>query len=206
VSALNRYLDELYRWNERINLTAVPREEAEVRHIRESERLLAASAPDAGARCVDIGSGGGIPGLVMALLRPDLHITLVESDQRKAAFLTHAAAICEAAAVRVVAQRAEVVGRDAAERETYDLAVSRATAATPALVELALPLLRVGGRLAALVADAGVEARTCRYAAEVCGGADPVALAPDILGVTKVAATSDTYPRAPGVPRRKPLQ
>ena len=205
MSALARYLDELYRWNERINLTSVPRVDAEERHIGETERLLAACEPAPGARCADIGSGGGIPGLVMAIIRPDLRVTLIESDQRKAAFLTHAIAVCGLTQVTVLADRAENAGRDNAHRGAYDLAVSRATAPTPVLVELALPLLRRGGRLAALVGDAHREAGLCRFAAECCGGSAPQPLTEAILGIDKVAATPDSYPRPPGVPRRKPL-
>lgn len=203
---LERYLDELYRWNERINLTTVTRDDAWQRHIGESERLLAVATPALRVRCADIGSGGGIPGLVIAILRPDLRVTLIESDQRKAGFLAHAAAVCECAGVEVVSARAEEVGQDPAHRGHYDLVTSRATASSPVLTELALPLLPVGGRMAVLVTDAAEEARVCRTAADVCGGAAPTAMAPTVLVVEKVAATPETYPRRVGVPRRKPLR
>lgn len=206
VSPLTRYLDELYRWNERVNLTTVPRADAERRHVAETERLLAVLEPGPGARCADVGSGGGVPGMVIALLRPDMRLTLIESDRRKAGFLTHAAGVCGCANVTVVAERAEVTGHDPAHRGAYDLVVSRATAPSPVLVELALPLLRTGGRLAALVGDAAWESRVCRFVAECCGGSAPVALAPDIVAIDKVAETPEIYPRRTGVPRRKPLR
>jgi len=142
---LVRYLDELYRWNERINLTSIPRVEAESRHLAEARRLLVHAAPATGARVADIGAGGRRTGMVMAILRPDLRVTLIESDRRKAGFLVHAAALCDCARVTVEPRRAEEVGRDPAHRDTYDLAVSRATASAPVLCELALPLLHAGG-------------------------------------------------------------
>ena len=202
---LLRYLDELYRWNQRINLTSIPREDAESRHLAEARRLLVHAAPAPGARVVDIGAGGGVPGLVMAILRPDLRVTLIESDRRKAGFLLQAAAVCECPQVRVDPRRAEEVGHDPAHREAYDLAVSRATASAPVLCELALPLLHAGGRLLALVADAEADAGIAAAAASACGGGMPAALAPGILSITKVAPTPELYPRRAGMPARRPL-
>jgi 16S rRNA (guanine527-N7)-methyltransferase len=202
---LRRYLDELYRWNQRINLTSIPREDAESRHLAEARRLLVHAGPAPGARVVDIGAGGGVPGLVMAILRPDLRVTLIESDRRKAGFLLQAAAVCECPQVRVDPRRAEEVGHDPAHREAYDLAVSRATASAPVLCELALPLLHAGGRLVALVADAEADAGIAAAAASACGGGVPAALAPGILSITKVAPTPELYPRRAGMPARRPL-
>jgi 16S rRNA (guanine527-N7)-methyltransferase len=202
---LLRYLEEMYRWNQRINLTSIPRDQAETRHLAEARLLLGHAAPGAGARVVDIGAGGGVPGLVIAILRPDLRVTLIESDRRKAGFLLHAAAVCECPQVSVDPRRAEDVGHDPAHRGTYDLAVSRATASAPALCELALPLLQAGGRLVALVADAEADAAFAAAAASACGGGVPAVLAPGILCVTKVGPTPERFPRRTGVPARRPL-
>jgi 16S rRNA (guanine527-N7)-methyltransferase len=202
---LRRYLDELYLWNARVNLTAIPRAQAVSRHLDESRRLLALADPPPGARVVDIGAGGGVPGLVIAILRPDLEVTLIESDRRKAGFLVHAAAVCGCPRVDVLARRAEEVGRDPAHRATHDLAVSRAAAPAPVLCELALPLLRVGGRLIALVSDAEEDLRVAGPAASACGGGTPAAPVPGILAVTKVATTPERFPRRAGVPARHPL-
>jgi 16S rRNA (guanine527-N7)-methyltransferase len=141
----------------------------------------------------------------MAILRPDLRVTLIESDRRKAGFLLHAAALCGCALVTVEPRRAEEVGHDPAHRDAYDLAVSRATAPAAALCELALPLLRAGGRMVALVADAEADARAAAAAAAACGGGVPAALAPGILSIIKVAPTPERYPRRAGMPARHPL-
>ncbi len=202
---LLRYLDELYLWNRRIHLTTVPREKAPERHVAQARRLLLVADPPAGARIVDIGSGGGVPGLVMAILRSDLHVVLVDSDRRSAGFLTHAAAVCGCTGVTVFAGRAEDLGHEPAHRAEYDLAVSRAAAAPPALCELALPLLRVGGRLLALVGDAQAAVDSCVVAAASCGGGAPSVAAPGILAVSKVTPTPDALPRRVGLPARRPL-
>jgi 16S rRNA (guanine527-N7)-methyltransferase len=204
-ATLARYLDELYRWNRRVNLTGVPREAAERRHLDDSRRLLGVASPAPGTRMVDVGSGAGVPGMVLAILRPDLRVTLVEADRRRAGFLVHVSALCGCANVVVEPRRAEAVGRDAGQRAAFDLAVSRAAAPVAALCELALPLLKVGGRLVALVADSPEAVERAGVAARACGGGDPRLPVPGILLVTKVAPTPDAFPRRPGVPSRHPL-
>jgi 16S rRNA (guanine527-N7)-methyltransferase len=163
-------------------------------------------------RLVDVGSGGGLPGLALKLARPDLHATLVESDQSKAAFLVQATARLVLSDVEVVARPAEEVGRDPRYRETFDLAVARALAPMPVLAELCLPLVRVGGRL--LAQKTGKEdVAGATHAIELLGGSlETVAASPSearaegtVVVVRKVEATPAEYPRRPGVPRRRPL-
>ncbi|TMC50751.1 MAG: 16S rRNA (guanine(527)-N(7))-methyltransferase RsmG [Chloroflexi bacterium] len=202
---LERWLDELYLWNPRVNLTAVPRELAWGRHVEESMGLLEAAAPAPRSRLVDVGSGGGAPAIPISVLRPDLRLLLIEADARKAAFLVHVAGMLRLGAVAVARRRAEDVGRDPELRERFDLATSRATAAPGTLCELALPLLRVGGLLTALVGDAEAAVLQAEVAARQCGGGVPRAARDGILVVTKERPTPDRFPRRSGVPARRPL-
>jgi 16S rRNA (guanine527-N7)-methyltransferase len=202
---LGAYLDELQRWNARINLTAVAAEQAWEKHVGEVLDLLAAAAPAGGARVVDVGAGGGVPGIPLAVLRPDLGVVLLESDRRKAGFLTHVAGLLGLDGVTVMPARAEEVGREAQWRESFDLAVSRALAPPPVMCELTLPLVRVGGVVATLVGDAAEAAALCARAAQLLGGAVPGAAPGNVLLIRKVRATGDEYPRRAGVPVRKPL-
>ena len=161
---------------------------------------------------VDVGSGGGLPGLPLKLARPELKVTLVESDQAKAAFLVRACGALGLDDVEVVARRAEEVGQDRRFRETFDVAVARALAPMPVLVELCLPLVRVGGRLLAQKTE-HEDVDGAAHAIEILGGAlRQVAPAPSearragtVVIIEKVRATPATYPRRPGVPSRKPL-
>src|SRR5215467_8287357 len=156
---------------------------------------------------VDVGSGGGMPGIPLKIARPDLRVVLVEADRRKAAFLVHAAAELHLD-VEVVAERAETAGRGPL-REAFDVAVCRALAPMPALAELCLPFVRVGGRLLAMKA----QVEDAAEAIETLGGGRAlVAAAPSaarergvVVVVPKVAPTPDAYPRRPGVPARRPL-
>ena len=167
-----------------------------------------------GARSlVDVGSGGGLPGLPLKIARPDLELTLIEANRRKAAFLEHAAATLELSGVRVVTARAEDAGRDPALRERFDVAVARALAEMAVLAELCLPLVRVGGRLLAMKAAAQAEVAAALPALEVLGGElagvfdAPTALRDrgQIVVVRKVSPTPAEFPRRAGVPNRRPL-
>ncbi|MBJ7594581.1 MAG: 16S rRNA (guanine(527)-N(7))-methyltransferase RsmG [Candidatus Dormibacteraeota bacterium] len=156
--AIDRHLDELDLWNRRLNLTAVPREVAWERHVVESLALLDAAGLRKGVRCADLGSGGGIPGVIVAIVRPDLAVTLIESDQRKAGFLVHVSGLLGLGNVTVAARRAEEMGADPAHRGRYDAVLSRAAAPPPLLCVLSMPLLTTGGTLWALVAAADAAA------------------------------------------------
>src|SRR3989442_12074088 len=85
-------------------------------------------------RLVDVGSGGGLPGLPLKIARPSLAVTLIEADHAKAAFLVQACARLHLEGVEVLARRAEEVGQDQRYRETFDVAVARAVWTLAALV------------------------------------------------------------------------
>ncbi len=157
---------------------------------------------------LDVGSGGGMPGIPLQIGSPDLRVTLLEADRAKAAFLVHAAAALELE-LAVVAERAETAGQGPL-RETFDVAVCRALAPAPVLHELCLPFVRVGGRLLAM-SSAGLEPGEA--AAALLGGGEMTShAAPSparahgvVLEVVKSAPTPAAYPRRPGVPGRRPL-
>ena len=163
-------------------------------------------------RLVDVGSGGGLPGLPLKIARPSLAVTLIEADQAKAAFLVQACARLDLDAVEVLARRAEEVGQDDRYRESFDVAVARAVAPLPVLVELCLPLVRIGGRLLAQKTDKEPIAPAQR-AIEVLGGSrarvvparSAVRRTGTLVIVEKVRPTPAPYPRRPGLARRKPL-
>ncbi len=161
---------------------------------------------------VDVGSGAGLPGIPIKIARPDLEVALIEADQAKAAFLVHACAALGLENIHVVARRAEDAGHDPALREAFDVAVARALAPLPVLVELCLPLVRVGGRLLAQKTEAE-KADSAARAIQLLGGElSGVLSAPSaarsagtVVVIDKVRPTPSLYPRRPGVPARKPL-
>jgi len=164
-------------------------------------------------KVVDVGSGGGLPGLPLKIARPDLELTLIEADHDKAAFLVHACAQLGLDGVTVVARRAEDAGHDPLLREAFDVAVARALAPLPVLAELCLGLVRVGGKLLAQKTESEGTSAAAR-AIEIMGGSLRVVHASPsgarragtVVVIEKIRPTPAIYPRRPGVPNRKPLR
>ena len=139
-----RLLDELERWNRRVNLTAVrDREQMQVLHIADS---LAAQPLLEGRRILDVGTGPGFPGLPLALAEPDREFTLLDSNNKKIRFVEHAAAMLGLDNVTAVQARAE----DYAPGHRFDTVIARALASLPRLVELAGHHVGEGGVFVAL--------------------------------------------------------
>lgn len=220
VKLFERYRDELLRWNQRVNLTAIVEpERIERRHFLDSLSCLAgcadllAARPN--ARLIDVGSGGGFPGLPLKIARPALRVTLLDSVGKKTAFLEHLVCQLKLTAVTIVTARAEDLARSPEHRERYDLAVSRAVAALPVLLELTLPFLQVGGRLVApRRGDLQAEVAAAERAAELLGGSFRVsvpigpggtAAGYGLVVVDKVGPTPSAYPRRAGRPVKRPL-
>jgi len=214
------YYQELIEWNQRFNLTAITDDEGvQVRHFLDSlSCLLALPEADlqAGARVVDVGSGAGFPGLPLKIVCPGMHLTLVEATRKKADFLRHLTARLGLRRVEVVCARAEELGRLPEHRERYDWAVARAVAEMPTLAEYLLPLVRVGGAAVAQKGEGGpAEVQAAEAAICLLGGHVRRLLPVHLHGlaetrylvvVDKVAATTEKYPRRPGVPAKRPLK
>jgi 16S rRNA (guanine527-N7)-methyltransferase len=149
---------------------------------------------------VDVGAGGGSPGLPLAAARPDVDFDLLESNRKKCAFLERWKA--EFPNVDVVCARAEDHGRGGG-REAYGTAVARALAAPVVAAEWCLPLVREGGRVVLFVGPSADEPALAR-AAEVVAGRLEESPAGFIL-VRKIGPTPERFPRRPGVARKRPL-
>jgi len=217
-----RYLALLQEWNDRAGLTAITDEEtAQRRHFGESLALLVALRrggilrPGEATRVADLGPGGGFPGLPMAIADPDLTLVLIESQERRCAFLRAVAEELRLERVSVVHARAEEAGRSPNLRASCDLVVARALAAMPVLVEYALPLLRAGGVLATPKGSRGDEelAEAAGAIAALGGEALPALSMPlpadvppqRVYLVRRSGALDDRYPRRPGMPLKRPL-
>lgn len=211
------YVRLLLEANERLNLTRVVAP-VEVARLHLLDALTALPLLDAAGavRVIDLGSGGGVPAIPLALARPEVAWVLVDSVRKKAAMLESFVEGLELRNVGVVAERAEVLGRDASHRERYDLVTARACAALPVLAELALPLARVGGTLLAWkgpLDDDDDEVRRGRVAAGQLGAGRMKVTGSGVraLGghtfviVPKQRATPAAYPRRPGQPSHRPL-
>ncbi len=142
------YLDLLYLWNRKAGLTRVPRTAAASLHLLDS---LAVSPliPDE-ATVVDLGSGAGLPGLPLALLRPDIRVTLVESNRRKCSFLGEARR--ELGLGNLTVERLDA-GEAARSGRAYDVVVSRAFRPPMELLPLSVAMTAPGGAVVLMTAD-----------------------------------------------------
>lgn len=210
------FLDLLRAGGARQNLTRITDEaEGVEKHALDALLGLTLITPD-GAPVIDIGSGSGVPGLPIALARPGWRVTLVESERKKAAFLDEArVALGVSERVQVHAERAERLARDPAHREAYGTAILRAVGSVATCLELALPFVRVGGRVVLYrgPADAATELEVAGRVAPLLGGGEPIArdlVLPSgagrrLLAIPKVAPTPERYPRRDGMPAKRPL-
>jgi 16S rRNA (guanine527-N7)-methyltransferase len=181
-------------------------------HLADSLVALELNAVRVAGSIADLGSGAGLPGLPLAIARPDAALSLVESNRRKGEFIARAAAAARVMNVEVVNARAEAWpdGRD-----RFDLVTARALAPLPVVAEYAAPLLRIGGSLVAWRGrrDLADEAAGRTAAAEL--GLEmgepqrvdpyPGAVHRHLQAMVKVAATPARFPRRPGVARKRPL-
>ncbi len=174
-------------------------------HLDDARSLLELAWEQAAA-VIDIGSGGGLPAIPLALALPGTRFTLLEANGRKGAFLQHAAATLPLRNVDVVVGRAETLAHEARYREGFDRAISRAAAPPPVLLELALPFVKAGGDLVAQVGAIDISALASP--SRQLGGAAPRLQRTStgyLLLVSKVEPTPPRFPRRPGVPNRRPL-
>ena len=210
------YHEMLLDWNTRMNLTALTApEDVAVKHIIDSLTAYDAARFDGARTLIDVGTGAGLPGVPLAVYVPHLTVTLLDSLNKRVRFLTEVTAAMGLQNVRCIHARAEEAARTAEHRAAYDIAVSRAVARLPVLLEYTLPFVRVGGTLLALKGRAyAEEQKEARRAAEVLGGsritARPVHLpglddVRAILTVTKERQTPAAYPRGGGAPTRRPI-
>jgi 16S rRNA (guanine527-N7)-methyltransferase len=179
---LARYLDLLLDANARMNLTRITdRAAAEVHHVGDSLTVLP-FLPAGEIRIADVGSGGGVPGIPLAITRPDATVLLIESTKKKAVFLKQTIEALDLKNASVSEWRAEDVGRSN-NRENFDVVLARAVATMEWLAEWCLPLVKTGGKFLAMKGPkVAEELDPARKAIKLGGGGKPVIHPVDLPG------------------------
>lgn len=208
--------NELLEWNKSLNLTAI----RDLRGVQERhffDSLISfqgfSCLPDT---LIDVGTGAGFPGLPIKIVHPALKLTLVESVEKKANFCRHIAEKLGLSDVTVLTSRIEEIGQMPNYREKFDIAIARAVAPMPTLAEYLLPLVKVGGRA---VMQKGLsvltEAASSGRIVSVCGGKlsalrhthyEGIEGAGYLVVIDKHHHTPKEFPRAVGIPTKKPMQ
>lgn len=203
----------LLEWNEKMDLTNVPEEEMAVRHYADSLLPLAHGEWfKENAKLIDVGTGAGFPGLMLAIARPDMQVTLLDAQRKRCDFLQHVCDTLQLANVTVLHARAEDGARGAL-RETMDLAVARAVAPLNVLCEYLVPYVKGGGYALCWKGPAVKdEIAAGKKAAQILGGKAEELVRLPIEGrehyiqpVKKAQSTVRRYPRKSGTPSKEPL-
>jgi 16S rRNA (guanine527-N7)-methyltransferase len=145
VAAFQAYREDLIRWSQRMNLTALTTPAQIVQQGFLDSLACAPLLPPTAGRVIDIGSGAGFPSLPLALIRPDLEFTLVEPSRKKVSFLRHVTRKLSLTHVHVRPSRAEALSGEPEMHEAFDAALARAVAPLSEIGRMVLPFLRPAG-------------------------------------------------------------
>ncbi len=208
IDKLEIYSKLLIDYNKKVNLTAITDPiEMEDKHFVDC--LSLAAQPFIKGEICDVGSGAGFPGLVIAIARPDTHLTLVEPTAKRCRFLQ---LICDELDLdaEIVNARAEEIGRDQL-RASFDVVTARAVASLPVLLEYCLPLCKKNGVFVAMKGEA--ESLENAKAAKLLGGDGGTEIVYSLpkgdfrrlLVFEKIKNTPSEYPRNGGRIAKKPL-
>ncbi|MEK6222878.1 MAG: 16S rRNA (guanine(527)-N(7))-methyltransferase RsmG, partial [Chloroflexota bacterium] len=184
INSFFQYAELLLEWNQKMSLTGIIEPVAiRQKHFLDSISCWPLMKTSTTSRVIDVGTGAGFPGLVLKILQPDMHLTLVESVTKKTNFLAHIVQELDLQNVIILDERAEAVGQLPEHREQYDWAVARAVAKMPVLAEYLLPLVKVGGGMLAQKGEsAAEETESAQNAIAQCGGTTQAVEKMDIPG------------------------
>lgn len=215
-SKLRELIAHLLEENQKFNLTGLKTpSEAWTKHVLDSLEGLKTGLFDEAKSVVDVGSGAGFPGLVLALARPRLKMTFMEATRKKCGFIEGTIEKFGITGARVVNQRSEDAAQGDSFREVFDVATARAIGSFSEVAELCLPLVKVGGSVVSWRGDnAEREARKSEEALDELGGflrdvrsyeLPELPTRYHLITIEKVGDTPRLYPRRAGLPKLKPL-
>ena len=215
LDAFDRYAALLVEWNAKMNLTAITEpQEIVIKHFVDSLSLLSLCPIPQGARLVDVGTGAGFPSVPLKIARPDLHLTLLDSLNKRITFLQELSQSL-GQDNECIHARAEEVGRSPVYREKYDMAVSRAVARLYELSEYCLPYIQVGGIFIPYKSgEIDDEVEQSKKAVRILGGNIKDIMKFELPGtdihrsfvlIHKEQHTQKKYPRKAGIPAKEPL-
>ena len=216
--------ERLVEVNEVMNLTAITDEDGIIlRHIADS--LLISKYIEPNATIIDVGCGAGFPSLPLAIARPDLRITSLDSTEKRIKYVKETAELLELSNVTAVTARAEEFANMPQNREKFDYATARAVASLPILCELTIPFVKIGGKLVAMKAKGAreefemsrsairqlasansLENTTLNEASLVgCVGGEEINENRTIIVVNKLSSTPKKFPRKYAQIKKTPL-
>ena len=214
---LEKYMEGILAWNEKVNLTNIT-DPAEFRIKHNADSLMCVDFPEFldAETVIDVGTGGGFPGIPLAVYAPEKQFILLDSLNKRLKIIDELAGELGIKNITLVHGRAEDAARTKEHREKYDLCVSRAVSNLATLSEYCLPFIKVGGYLLAYKGPgAEEEVKEAAKALKTLGGSlvdiretsmEEYGLDHRILVIKKVRNTPKAYPRKAGTPLKEPLK
>ncbi|RCX16142.1 16S rRNA m(7)G-527 methyltransferase [Anaerobacterium chartisolvens] len=209
-----KYKDVLIEWNKKINLTAIEEDkDVIIKHYIDSLSIIS-HLENISLNLIDIGTGAGFPGIPLKIACSSLNIVLLDSLEKRVKFLNQAVNDLELKGITAVHGRAEDFGLKKEYREKFDVAVARAVASLPVLLEYCMPFIKTGGRFIAMKGSSIEELGASEKALRVLGGEiekiESITLPfsdikRNIVLIKKLRQTPTTYPRKAGKPSKEPL-
>jgi len=211
-----KYKDLIKEWNEKINLTAIKEDEEIVKkHFIDSVKVFKFQELMNAKDIIDIGTGGGFPGIPMKIIKPEINIVLLDSLNKRIIFLNEVIKSLDLKNIKAIHGRAEDFAQEVQYREKFDIAVSRAVANLTVLSELCIPYVKVGGFFVAMKGPAvEEEIKLSTNAIRKLGGKiehiekvqiEDSDLDHNLVIIRKVSATLKKYPRSAGIVKKDPL-
>lgn len=210
------YKDLLKEWNNKINITAITEDkEIIIKHFLDSITPYILGLFKGEKKVIDIGTGGGFPGLPLKIINQDLDVTLMDSLNKRIRFLQEVLDSLELDKIEAVHGRAEEVSRTKEYREVYDICISRAVASLDTLCEYCIPFVKPGGYFISMKGpDIDEELNQARNSIKILGGElvdKKIITIPEsnikhsLLVIKKTRETPTKYPRGGGKPKKNPL-
>ena len=210
------YKSLLKEWNEKINITAIKDdEEIDIKHFLDSLTVLKTGKFKGGERVIDIGTGGGFPGVPIKIVEDSLDVVLLDSLNKRLKFLDEVINELELKNIMTIHERAEELGNNIEYREKFDIAVSRAVASLNILAEYCLPFVKVNGYFIAMKgSDSNEELKDAEKAIKVLGGelerkmdirVPQSDIIHSLIVIKKIGNTPTKYPRQSGKIKKNPL-
>ena len=206
------YMNLLLEWNEKMNLTAITEpKEVILKHFIDSATII--KYIENGMQIVDVGTGAGFPGIPLNIINSEASYTLVDSLNKRINFLNEVINSLQLNNINTIHSRIEEFGRD--NKESFDIATSRAVASLNILLEYLLPLVKIGGICICMKgSNVKEEIENSKKALDVLGGRiekiEEIILPNSdirrsIIIVRKVNATPKKFPRKPGMATKEPM-
>lgn len=210
------YYDMLTEWNKVMNLTAITEfQDVMKKHFVDSVSLIKAYDVTKEASVIDIGTGAGFPGLALKIAYPNLHVTLLDSLNKRILFLNAVIEKLNLSDVETIHGRAEDFAKPGKLREQYDLCVSRAVANLSTLTEYCLPFVKIGGMFISYKSEKiSEEIVSAQNAISLLGGRvkeqvefmlPKSNIYRNLFVIEKIKATQKRFPRKAGLPAKEPL-